>query len=133
MSGASGEVQGGSVAAVKGKRSNGAGMVALARLGAMVLLGLLSFSAGAFAQANVNRLPGFIDRPTPAVNLPPPPRPLPPLVGKPTPATVPNANAPIPTLTQIVFSGNTVESTARLDKIAAGYLHRKLTVGDLAQ
>jgi hemolysin activation/secretion protein len=108
-------------------------MVALARLAAVVLLGLLSFSAGAFAQANVNRLPGVIDRPTPAVNLPPPPRPLPPLVGKPTPATVPNANAPIPTLTQITFSGNTVESTARLDQVAAGYLHRKLTVGDLAQ
>ena len=121
------------MAAVKGMRPSWAGMVALARPGVLVLLGLLSFSASAFAQANVNRLPGVIDRPTPAVNLPPPPRPLPPLVGKPTPATVPNANAPIPTLTQIVFSGNTVESTARLDKIAAGYLHRKLTVGDLAQ
>ncbi|HEX4573032.1 MAG TPA: ShlB/FhaC/HecB family hemolysin secretion/activation protein, partial [Dongiaceae bacterium] len=119
--------------AVKGKRSIWAGIIVLARPGVLVLLGLLSFSAGAFAQANVNRLPGVIDRPTPSVNLPPPPRPLPPLVGKPSPATVPNANAPIPTLTQIVFSGNTVISTARLDKVAAGYLHRKLTVGDLAQ
>src|SRR5215469_1313274 len=133
MSGASGEVQGGRVAAVKGKRPSWAGMVALARPGVLVLLGLLSFSAGAFAQANVNRLPGVIDRPTPSVNLPPPPRPLPPLVGKPTPATVPNANAPIPTLNQIVFSGNTVVTTARLNRVAAGYLHRKLTVGDLAQ
>ena len=51
------------MAAVKGKRPVWAAIVALARPGVLVLLGLLSFSAGAFAQANVNRLPGVIDRP----------------------------------------------------------------------
>ena len=61
------------------------------------------------------------------------PRPLPPLVGAPTPQTVPDANAPIPTITQVTFSGNTVESTARLQKVVAPYLNRKLTRGDLAQ
>lgn len=121
------------MAELKGKRSGWAGLAALAFLGVLSFLGVLAFASGAFAQSAVNRLPGVIDRPTPELNLPPPPRPLPPLVGKPTPQTVPNANAPIPTLTRIDFQGNTVVSTRRLEKIAAGYLNRKLTQGDLAQ
>jgi hemolysin activation/secretion protein len=102
-------------------------------MAALALLGLLIASSGAWAQSAVNRLPGVIDRPTPEVNLPPLPRPLPPLVGAPTPQTVPDANAPIPIITQVTFSGNTVESTARLQKVVAPYLNRKLTRGDLAQ
>ena len=70
-------------------------------MAALALLGLLMASSGAWAQSAVNRLPGVIDRPTPEVNLPPLPRPLPPLVGAPTPQTVPDANAPIPTITQV--------------------------------
>ena len=115
------------MAIMKGKRSSRARMAALA------LLGLLAASSGALAQSAVNRLPGVIDRPTPQVNLPPLPRPLPPLVGAPTPQTVPDANAPIPTITRVDFSGNTVEPTARLQKVVAPYLNRKLTRGDLAQ
>ena len=46
---------------------------------------------------------------------------------------MPDANAPIPTITRVDFSGNTVESTARLQKVVAPYLNRKLTRGDLAQ
>ena len=110
-----------------GKRSS------RAKLAALALLGSLAASGGALAQSAVNRLPGVIDRPTPQVNLPPLPRPLPPLVGAPTPQTVPDANAPIPTITRVEFSGNTVESTARLQKVVAPYLNRKLTRGDLAQ
>jgi hemolysin activation/secretion protein len=102
-------------------------------MAALALLGLLAASSGALAQSAVNRLPGVIDRPTPQVNLPPLPRPLPPLVGAPTPQTVPDANAPIPTITRVDFSGNTVEPTARLQKVVASYLNRKLTRGDLAQ
>src|SRR4029077_13908832 len=75
------------LAIMTGKRSSRAQMAALA------LLGLVMASGGALAQSAVNRLPGVIDRPTPQVNLPPLPRPLPPLVGAPTPQTVPDANA----------------------------------------
>jgi hemolysin activation/secretion protein len=102
-------------------------------MAALAMAAMLAAPAGAFAQAAVNRLPGVIDRPTPELNLPPVPAPLPPLVGAPTPQTVPDANAPIPTITRVDFTGNTVESTARLEKIVAPYLNRKLTRGDLAQ
>ncbi len=103
------------------------------RVAAATAILLLAAPAAAFAQAAVNRLPGVIDRPTPEVPLPPLPRPLPPLVGAPTPQTVPDAAAPIPTITRVEFSGNSVESTAALQKIVAPFLSRKLTRGDLAQ
>jgi len=104
-------------------------------VGALVaaLAVLLVLPAAASAQVAVNRLPGVIDRPTPEVPLPPPPAPLPPLVGAPTPEKVPDANAPIPTITRVEFSGNSVESTADLDQVVAPYLNRKLTRGDLAE
>ena len=101
---------------------------------AVALAGLVAaVPVATFAQSAVNRLPGVIDRPTPEVPLPPAPRPLPPLVGAPTPETVPDANAPVPTLTQVEFTGNKVESTADLQAVVAPFLNRKLTRGDLAQ
>jgi len=112
------------------KKGNGQrrGAVSLAVVGL-----LLALPTGAFAQAFVNRLPGVIDRPTPEVPLPPAPRPLPPLVGAPTPETVPDASAAVPTIKQVVFSGNSVETTADLQAVVAPYLNRKITRGDLAQ
>jgi hemolysin activation/secretion protein len=99
----------------------------------LALAVLLALPQLARAQSAVNRLPGVINRPTPQVPLPPVPAPLPPLVGAPTPQTVPDANAPIPTITQVDFTGNTVISTADLQRVVAPYLNRKLTRGDLAQ
>ena len=104
----------------KGSRLSPAAVAVLA------LAALLAFPLGALAQSAVNRLPGVINRPTPEVPLPPAPVPLPPLVGAPTPETVPDANAPIPTIDQVDFTGNTVESTADLQMVVAPYLHRRL-------
>jgi len=87
----------------------------------------------ASAQSAAQRFPGVIDRPVPEVPLPPAPRALPPLGGTPTPESVPDANAPIPTITSVQFSGNAVLSNAQLQKVAAPYLNRPLTRGDLAK
>jgi hemolysin activation/secretion protein len=87
----------------------------------------------ASAQSAAQRFPGVIDRPVPEVPLPPAPRALPPLGGTPTPESVPDANAPVPTITSVQFSGNNVLSNAQLQKVAAPYLNRPLTRGDLAK
>ncbi len=97
-------------------------------------LGLfLALPSLALAQTAANRLPGVIDRPVPQVPLPPPAAPLGPLGGTPTPETVPDANAPVPTIKQVVFSGLGVLSDGDLQPVVAPYLNRPLTRGDLAK
>jgi hemolysin activation/secretion protein len=95
-------------------------------------LGLLMPSL-ASAQSASQRFPGVIDRPVPEVPLPPAPTALPPLGGTPAPESVPDANAPVPTIKQVTFSGIKVLSDAKLQRVAAPYLNRPLTRGDLAK
>ena len=95
-------------------------------------LGLLVPSL-ALAQSAATRFPGVIDRPVPEVPLPPAPSALPPLGGTPTPESVPDANAPVPTIKQVSFSGIGVLSDADLQPVVAPYLNRPLTRGDLAK
>src|SRR5262249_51927024 len=87
----------------------------------------------ALAQSPAQRFPGVILRPVPEVPLPPSATPLPPLGGTPQPETVPDANAPVPTVKQVVFSGLGVLSSAELQPVVAPYLSRELTRGDLAK
>ena len=102
-----------------------------AGLAALVLSAVLPSLA--LAQSAAARFPGVIDRPVPEVPLPPPATPLPPLGGTPQPESVPDANAPIPTIKQVVFAGNGVMSNDDLQPIVAPYLNRPLTRGDLAK
>jgi hemolysin activation/secretion protein len=95
-------------------------------------LGLLMPSL-ASAQSASQRFPGVIDRPVPEVPLPPAPTALPPLGGTPAPESVPDAYAPVPTIKQVTFSGIKVLSDAQLQRVAAPYLNRPLTRGDLAK
>jgi hemolysin activation/secretion protein len=111
------------------KRHRGGFAAAVAVIGG---LGLFVPSL-ALAQSAATRFPGVIDRPVPEVPLPPAPADLPPLGGTPTPESVPDANAPIPTLHQVTFSGIGVLSNDDLQPVAAPYLNRPLTRGDLAK
>jgi hemolysin activation/secretion protein len=110
----------------RGYRAWTAGAVALC-------LGVAGLPVLVQAQSAAQRFPGVIDRPVPEVPLPPPATPLPPLGGTPAPETVPDANAPVPTVKQVVFSGLGVMSDADLQPIVAPYLNRPLTRGDLAR
>src|SRR4029077_10670805 len=97
-------------------------------------LGLcLALPSLALAQSAAGSPPGVSDRPVPQVPLPPPAAPLGPLGGTPTPETVPDANAPVPTIKQVVFSGLGVLSDGDLQPVVAPYLNRPLTRGDLAK
>jgi hemolysin activation/secretion protein len=104
------------------------------RLAGAAVLGLcLALPSLGLAQSAAGRLPGVIDRPVPVIPLPPAPAPIAPLGGTPTPESVPDANAPVPTIKQVVFSGLGVESDADLQPVVAPYLNRPLTRGDLAK
>ena len=103
----------------------------IAGVAAMALC--LALPSLAMAQSAAGRLPGVIDRPVPVVPLPPPATPLPPLGGTPQPETVPDANAPVPTIHQVVFSGLGVLSNDDLQPVVAPYLNHPLTRGDLAK
>jgi hemolysin activation/secretion protein len=94
---------------------------------------LLLVPALASAQSANQRFPGVIQRPVPEVPLPPAPQALPPLGGTPTPESVPDANAPIPTITSVQFSGLGVLTNADLQPVVAPYLNRPMTRGDLAK
>src|SRR5437868_4665581 len=87
----------------------------------------------AWAQSAAQHFPGVIDRPVPELPLPPAPSALPPLGGTPTPEIVPDANAPVPTIKQVTFSGIGVLSEGELQAVVAPYLNRPLTRGDLAK
>ena len=104
------------------------------RLAGAAVLGLcLALPSLGLAQSAAGRLPGVIDRPVPVVPLPPAPAPIAPLGGTPTPESVPDANAPVPTIKQVMFSGLGVMSNADLQPVVAPYLNRPLTRGDLAK
>ena len=107
------------------KRASRAGMA----LGMALLFSPVLFAAPPSLQV----LPGVVDRPP--VELPPM------LTGEevdvpveaPQPAAPAVDGAPVATLTHIQFDGDLLLDVTDLKKIAAGYLNRPITAGDIAQ
>ena len=85
------------------------------------------------AWAQTQRLPGVIEKKPAEVPAGVAKQPLQVQPGQPTPAEVARANEVVATLTGVKFSGVTVFNESDLQAIAAPYLNRPVTRGEIAQ
>ena len=105
---------------------------ALVLVGAAVTVGAY-WPATGYAQVPTGAQPGVIERPVarPPTTIEEQKQEIPSLAPK--PESVTNPEQVVATFKSIAFKGNSVIGTGSLDKIAAKYLNRPMTRGDLAQ